>query len=181
MLAVCLTAVTMGAVAQEVARAGAMLPIDEESKRINFEKIVDVEDAKQGDLFDRAVTWIESYYNNPADVVREKNKDMGRILCKARFKIFNPPDKHGLATDAGVVQYTLTILFKDGKYKYEFTDYNWKQLSYYPAERWMNTSSPTYNESYAHYLEQVDEYTAKTTHELEEAMVEKKKEKKTPW
>lgn len=181
MTAVLLTAFATGSVAQEVARAGAMLPIDEESKRINFEKIVDVEDTKKDDLFDRAVAWIESYYKNPADVVREKNRDLGKITCKARFKIFNRADKDGLATDAGVVQYTLIILFKDGKYKYQLTDYNWKQLSYYPAERWMDTSSSTYNDAYAHYLDQVDEYTAKTTGELEVSMAEKKKEKKSLW
>ncbi len=176
-----LALVTAGAVqAQDLAQAGT-LPIDGESKLISYEKIVDVADTKKSDLFERAVTWINDFYPNPADVVREKNPEMGRILCKARFKIFNPADKNGVTTDAGVVQYTLTLLFKDGKYKYKFTEFNWKQLSYYPAERWMDTTSPTYQEVYAKYLGQIDEYTAKASAELQATLAVKKREKKSEW
>ena len=157
------------------------LPVDEETKLITYDKVVDVPETKKNDLFDRAVNWINAYYKNPTDVVREKNNDAGKIVCKARFKISNQPDKSGFSTDAGVVQYTLTLLFKDNKYKYGLSQINWKQLSYYPAERWMDTTSPSYSTSYSWYLKQVDDQLKNILAELEKNMALKKKEKKEDW
>jgi hypothetical protein len=177
----CLT-LPLYALSQDMASAGhAAPPVSDETKLINYEKIVEVADTKQDELFQRAVHWINAFYKNPGDVVREKNQDAGKILCKARFKIFNPPDKKGFVSDAGVVQYTLTLLFKDGKYKYQLTEFNWKQLSYYPAERWMNTGSPTYSPSYPHYLAQIDDFATKAMADLEQTLAVKKKEKKSDW
>lgn len=157
------------------------LPVNDETKLITYDKVVEVAETKKVDLFERAVNWINSYYKNPTDVVREKNPDAGKIVCKARFKISNEPDKTGFATDAGVVQYSLTLLFKDDKYKYGVSQINWKQLSYYPVERWMDASSPSYNKSYNWYLKQVDEQLKNILADLEKNMAVKKKEKKEDW
>lgn len=169
------------ATAQELASAAQTLPTNAETKLINYEKVVEVPETKKNELFERAIMWATEFYKNPADVIREKNPDAGKIVCKARFKISNEKNKDGVATDAGVVQYTLTLLFKDGKYKYEVTEFNWKQLSYYPVERWSETSSQTYNPAYAYYLRQVDDYTLRTIADLEKNMAMKKKEKKNDW
>ena len=167
--------------AQDMASLNSTLPVNDESKLISFEKVLEVPEVKKNEIFDRAMNWISAYYKNPTDVIRERNPDAGKILCKARFKIFNEPNKDGIATDAGVIQYTLTLQFKDGKYKYEITEFNWKQLSYYPIERWLNTSSPSYNKAYEYYLLQVNDYSFKTIADLEKNMAIKKKEKKENW
>ncbi len=167
--------------AQVIASTDIIPPVSEETNLITYEKAVDATELKKGDLFEKAIAWINDYYKNPTDVIREKNADAGKIVCKARFKIFNEPDKNGTVTDAGVVQYTLTLLFKDAKYKYQFSEFNWKQLSYYPVERWMNSDSPSYSKSFPYYLRQVDEYAKKTIAELEKFMMAKKKSKKDDW
>lgn len=156
-------------------------PVSEETKLITYEKVIPVDEAKRDEIFERAVLWANTFYKNPADVIREKNLDAGKIVCKARFKISNPPDKEGFATDAGVVQYTLTILFKDFKYKYELTQINWKQLSYYAIERWMDYSSPSYNKSYAHYLQITDEKAKEILSDLEKNLANKPKKEKKEW
>lgn len=156
-------------------------PINEETKLVTYEKVVTVEEADKNEIFERATLWANTFYKNPTDVIREKNADTGKIVCKARFKISNPPDKTGFATDAGMVQYILTLLFKENKYKYELTEINWKQLSYYAIERWMDISAPSYNPSYAFYLQQVDENVKNILADLEKALANKKKEKKNDW
>ena len=75
-----------------------------------------------------------------------------KITGKPRFKIYNAPDKTGLKTDAGLVQYTITLAVKEGRFRYELTEFNWKQLSYYPCERWMDTKSQTHLPVYNDYL-----------------------------
>lgn len=132
------------------------LPIDESTKLITYTKVIDVTNQTKDVLFDRALTWAKGYYKNPTDVLREQNKEDGKIVCKARYKISNPVDKKGFASDAGLIQYTLTLLFKDGKIKYTLSDINWKQTSYYPCEKWMDTSSQYYKPEFEYYLEQLD-------------------------
>ena len=97
-----------------------------------------------------------------------------KITGKPRFKIYNAPDKTGLKTEAGLVQYTITLAVKDGRFRYELTEFNWKQLSYYPCERWMDTKSQTYLPVYNDYLTQVDGYVKDLVAKLHEAMTHEK-------
>ena len=105
------------------------MPIDETTKLICYSKVNEVAGEAKDVLFDRAVEWATTYYKNPTDVIREKDKEGGKLVCKARYKMSNPPDKKGVSTDAGLAQYTLTIQFKEGRYKYDLTAINWKQIS----------------------------------------------------
>jgi hypothetical protein len=159
-------------------------PIDNETKLITYDKVVtlpDLKESKKEDLYNKALAWANAFYKNPTDVIREKNQEAGKIVCKARFKIQNEKDKTGFASDAGVVQYTLTIMVKDGRYRYHISNFNWKQLSYYPIERWLDASSPSYNPSYAYYLIQVNDYAYNLIADLEKFMAMKKKDKKDDW
>lgn len=78
------------------------------------------------------------------------------MVGKPRFRLSNQPDKNGVKTDGGVTQYTITVAAKDGRYKYEITDVNWKQISVFPSERWMDTKSSSYSPAYNDYLQQLD-------------------------
>jgi hypothetical protein len=159
-------------------------PIDNETRLITYDKVVtltDLKESKKDDLYNKALAWANAFYKNPTDVIREKNQEAGKIVCKARFKIQNEKDKSGFASDAGVVQYTLTLMVKDGRYRYQISAFNWKQLSYYPIERWLDASSPSYNPSYAYYLIQVNDYAYSLIADLEKFMAAKKKEKKDDW
>lgn len=158
------------------------LPVNPESKLISYNKVVATEGIDKNELFKRAINWVNTFYNNPNDVLREKDSIMGKIVCKPRFKISNEPDKTGFVKDAGNVQYTLTILFKEGRYKYDLTDINWKQLSYYPIERWLDTKAQNYSKEYPYYLKQVEANSIKTLADLEKAMtLPSKKVKKDDW
>ncbi len=146
------------------------MPIDSVSKLITYTEVVQVQGVKPNEFYKRAFDWANSYYKNPGDVIRERNPAEGKIVIKARYKIYNEPNKQGTVTDAGDVLYTLTLQFKDGRYRYELTRFNWQQLSAYAAERWMDTSSPSYDSSYAHYLKQTDDKAKELIASLKQKM-----------
>ena len=146
------------------------LPVDSITHKITYEAVVDVKDAKADLLYKRALAWFNSHYPNPKEAIRENDSLKFKIVGKPRFKIYNPADKSGLKTDAGLVQYTITVVCKEGRYRYEITDFNWKQNSYYAAEKWMDTKDQLYVLSMADYLTQLDTYTKDLVKTLRDAM-----------
>lgn len=166
----------------QVPKSTAKLPVDETTKLITYSKVNEVAGQSKDVLFDRAVEWATTYYKNPTDVIREKDKEGGKMVCKARYKISNPADKKGLITEAGLVQYTLNVQFKEGRYKYELTEINWKQISNYPVEKWMDTTSAYYKPEFDFYLQQVDQQSKEILKSLEKACaVAKAANKKDDW
>ncbi|HRH65056.1 MAG TPA: DUF4468 domain-containing protein [Bacteroidia bacterium] len=150
------------------------MPVDSITRLITYEKVVEVKDLKAEILYSRILAWFRTYYKNPTEVIRENDSLKFMIVGKPRFKIFNPADKEGTKTDAALVQYTLTVAAKDGRFKYEFTAFNWKQASYYPCERWMDTKAQMYTPVYNDYLLQVDTYTKETINSLINAVTKEK-------
>lgn len=153
-----------------VADAQTKLPLDESTKLISYTKVNTLTGVEKDDLYARGMAWASTYYKNPADVIREKAEAEGKMVCKARFKVMNPADKKGVATEGGVVQYTLNLQFKNGRYKYEFTEFNWKQQSYYPVEKWMDTANAYYKPEFEFYLQQVDSTAKEIISSLDKAM-----------
>ncbi|CAN5636678.1 hypothetical protein BH11BAC2_BH11BAC2_04730 [soil metagenome] len=158
-----------------------VLPLDDVSKLITYSKAQEIAGQTAGQLYQKAISWAGTYYKNPTDVIREKDSVGGKIVCKARFKISNPADKKGVASDAGLVQYTLTLQFKEGKYKYTLTEINWKQTSYYPAEKWMDKTNSYYKPEYDFYLQQVDEQCHEILKDLDKGMRMVAAQKKDDW
>src|SRR4051812_44882948 len=91
------------------------LPIDSLTKKITYESVVEVNGVTAEQLYKRALQWFQSYYKNPAEVIREKDSVQFKIVGKPRFRISNPPDKEGTKTDAGVVQYSITVAARNGR------------------------------------------------------------------
>src|SRR5688572_24022036 len=133
------------------------LPVDSVSGLYSYSKVNQQPGVSKDQMYRRAFSWANAFYKNPGDVIREKDPVTGKLVIKARFRISNEPDKKGVVTAAGDVMYTLTMNFKDGRYKYEITKINWQQLSYYPIERWNDTASPSFKQEFAYYLKQTDE------------------------
>ena len=167
---VCILILLSTAITQAQNIAGPKLPIDEKTKIISYSKVNEVANVSKDDLYKRALTWANTYYKNPKDVIREIDRQEGKIVCKARYKIMNPPDKKGFSTEGGVVMYTLNLQFKDGRYKYDLTEINWKQQSYYPVEKWMETTSASYKPEFSFYLKQMDDTSKEIIGSLDKAM-----------
>lgn len=157
------------------------LPVDDATKLITYVKVQEVNGAGKDSLYNKALKWCMEYFINPNDVIREKDDVNGKIVCKARFKVMKPADKFGVAKEGGLVQYTLTLEFKDGRFRYEFTGFNWKQQSYYACEKWMDTSSQYYLPEFEAYLLQVDDRVKEISSSLIRSMTAKSPEKRKDW
>ncbi len=132
------------------------VPVDPITKMITYEGVVEVKGASAKTLYQRTLEWFNTNYKNPSDVIRENDEQGNKIVGKHRYKITNPPDKSGLRGDAGMVQYTITISTRDGRFKYEITEFGWKQASAYACERWLNKTAAGYMNVYNDYLIQTD-------------------------
>ena len=146
------------------------LPVDSITGLYSYSKVIQVPGVTRDQLYTRAFSWANIYYKNPGDVIREKDPVTGKMVIKARFRISNEADKKGVITAAGDVMYTLTFNFKEGRYRYEITKINWQQVSYYPIERWKDTSSSAFLPSYAFYLKQTDENLKKLIADFEKKL-----------
>lgn len=154
------------------------LPINSESKLITYSKVVNTEGTADA-LFTKAHKWFFSFYKNPNNVVKESSNN--KIVARPRFKILNPPDKKGIKTMGGIVLYTFTVIFKDGRYKYTITNIEWKQSSKYPIERWMDKTARSYQKKYDYYLEQVDKEINKTIAAMNKSIAQEKKKTEEEW
>jgi hypothetical protein len=151
-------------------KSGA-LPVDSATHLITYEEVVQMPNVSAELIHNKVLAWFRQYFKNSGEVIRQNDLMQHIVMGKPRFKIYNPADKDGLKTDAGLVQYTITVSSRDGRFKYELTDFNWKQVSYYPAERWMDTKAATYVRVYADYLKQVEEYSRSLISDLKNTVL----------
>ncbi|MEI8203521.1 MAG: DUF4468 domain-containing protein [Bacteroidota bacterium] len=144
------------------------LPVDEDTKLITYKEVVK-ETGTVDELYIRALAWINKTFPNPTDVTQIRDRANGKLEGIARFKIHKTlPD--GSKVDHGVISYTFTIEGKEGRYRYTFTKFNLKSMSYYPLERWLDNKS-TYIDGYTNAnLLQVDEKIKELIESLKESM-----------
>ena len=132
------------------------LTIDNKTNLIHYTEVPEVPGVKAPDLYDRAFEWAKGYYKNYAEKLRTQDKEGGEMEIFARFPVF-AYDKKGVKTTStqALIQYTLTLQFKDGRYKYEITKINRKGQSYQPLEEWLDREDPD-AVNHAFYLTDID-------------------------
>jgi len=162
-------------------KAQQTFPVDAETKQAIVKEVVEVPGATQAELFDRALAWINKFYPNPTGVIQSKNIETGEIVGKAQFRL-QGKDKKGVETNDGFVGYTMTLSFKDGKFKYEITRIHWKQTSYWDISKWMDKKAAEYDDvRYQSYLEQANKYFDNLKLELKKAVKTPPVKKKDDW
>lgn len=137
-LLITLTILSMPAMAQQSKLPEyPPIPVNKDSKRITYDGVGKVDGKSSGELYDRAFEWMKTYYKNPMEKLRKQDRDNGEMEIFARFPIF-AYDKKGAKTtsQAGLIQYTMTLQFKDGRYKYIITNLNMKATSNQPIDAW---------------------------------------------
>jgi hypothetical protein len=91
------------------------LPVDSETHLVAYTGVVEVPSATQAQLYARATAWVAQYY--PAATTAVQNKEAGKVIVQG---VAHP---HAPAGFASSVTYTLSLYVKDGKYKYDFTNF----------------------------------------------------------
>ncbi len=115
------------------------LPQDETGKVI-YEAVVHRGNLTPDSLQKLSIKWVHTFYKNPSAVTKE-NK-LGIIKIEHKFDVCDVDKKTGKRYKAGRIKYTLTIKFKDGRYKYELTDFKYIANRYIPIEEWLNSKDP---------------------------------------
>lgn len=170
------TSVVMVAFILSAKAQAPKMPVDETSKLITYNEVVNAQGNKDS-LYLRCLKWINSRYKNAASVTEKRDQVNGEIVCKHQFEIFNY-DKDGkkIFPASGMIKYTLTIVFKDGRYKYTITNLNIKGVSYLGLEAWLK-ESPKHDD----HLKQVDTFIKELIASLKEGMTYKAPAKKEEW
>ena len=140
----------------EVQIQSPKMPVDKETNLISYSGVFEAKGVADT-LYKRGLKWFNSFYKNPTDVIREKEEGK-KILGKARFTIYSTDAKAETQINDGVVNYDITLQFKDGKCKYEITKIHHKNPSYYGIEKWVEENNKAYNAVFSSYLVQTDEY-----------------------
>ena len=89
---------------------------------LTYTEVVQVDSVSQNELYNRAKLWFATAYNSANDVLQIDNKEEGEIIGKAIMK-YNPNVFMGMEQTKGSIKYTIKIFVKEGRYKYEITDF----------------------------------------------------------
>lgn len=145
------------------------MKVDAKTNLITYTEVPEVPGTKD-ELFARAMSWGEGYYKNFAEKLRKQDASEGTMEIFARFP-FYAYDKKGVKTTSrqGLAQYTLTIMFKDGRYKYTVTDLNFKATSYQPLEAWLDREDPNAR-NHSFYMTDIDAEIVNVINSLKKAM-----------
>ncbi len=130
-----------------------VFPIDVNSQLVTYQDVVQ-QPGTQDELYIRGIEWLNSYYKNPADVSRVRNRESGVIELLHRIEIENMDGD--VRVQAGIVNYEMRIEFRPGRYRYTITNLTLRQASRFPVERWFNKDDPMYSPLWENYITQVD-------------------------
>jgi hypothetical protein len=168
------------------------LPIDEDTKRITYSDVIMVDSSvTKNELFSRAREWFAKTYNSSTDVVQMEDKENGKLVGKALTQVYHKA--MGSNYPSGHINYTISLYFKDGRYKYEITNFHHTgQLvsggripDYGVCEDMINTTHKTMGfsnqKTYNYYLTQLDENITTLIVSLKNTMNVKVSSKKDDW
>ncbi|MDO7885316.1 DUF4468 domain-containing protein [Hymenobacter cheonanensis] len=97
------------------------LPVSAETHHITYTGVVEVPGATKDELYTRATEWFAKTYNNANSVLQMQDRAAGQLVGKP--VLATTVRSLGSNYPAGIVKYTISLYLKDGKYKYEITDF----------------------------------------------------------
>lgn len=95
---------------------------DDSLNPYSFTEVVKVENKSAGDIYYQSKIWLADTYKSAKDVIQIDDKENNTIVGKGTLK-YNSKIFAGGAAISGTIDYTIRIMAKDGRYKYEFTDF----------------------------------------------------------
>lgn len=105
----------------------APLPFDTSTHLIDFAKVVQEPGASKDELYARGKVWFAETFKSTKNAIQVDDKDAGILIGKSWQPAYLA-NAFG-STDALIVWYTVKIAFKDGRYRYNLTNFQFE----YPA------------------------------------------------
>lgn len=131
-------------------------PVDEETKLVTYTDVIQVPGVLKDSLYDVAMAWMKIFYKSPSQVIKSQSKEEGTIDIRHQFYLTRK-DKN-TEVKAGLINYYLTLQFRDGRFKYTITKLNLDGNSYYGIENWINDEQFKKDETTQAYLIQIDKF-----------------------
>jgi hypothetical protein len=155
------------------------VPYNKEKSLVIYEEVVDVPDVLGTELYDRAFSWITTYFTNGANKITKADKPTAIIQLKDRMQLFKI-EKKVKVVDA-IIDYKIDINFKDGKYRYQFHSFRIFEGSTSPfIETWMDPNKCP-KELAMERFTNLNTEVQKTLESLKKAMSKAIEEKKDIW
>ncbi len=137
------------------------MPMDTSTKLITYMEVVQTPGVQAPELFKRAKKWVYSFYKSPSSVIQTLDSVNNVFEGKSTIIIVKTL-KDGTKSTNTFMNYSITINFKDGKYRYKITNLNLKDLSYHPAENLTTEKDPATFAWNCQILQQTDDYIKNT-------------------
>lgn len=96
------------------------LPIDSDTKKITYQEVVHVDSTSKDELYTRAREWFARNFVSSKEVLQMEDRAAGKIIGKGSA------DGYATFQKASVgywLHYTISITIKEGRYRYEITDF----------------------------------------------------------
>ena len=147
----------------------ANIPIDEDTGLITWQDVV-TETGDKDVLYKRCIEWINSQYKNSQEVTKVRDPEGGRIVVHHRILMVDTQEDGSKINSNTTVNYVLRLEFREGRYRYTFTEFTMKATSRFPLERWLNPKDPSYLPKYEGYLVQVEKAILEIIESLKNGM-----------
>lgn len=98
------------------------LPIDPETKKISYSEVIEIEGVAKEELYKRAKAWFVTGTGASKLALELEDLETGKLAGKVNSAVSSKNPPAGMF-EVGVITNTITILIKDGRYKYVFTDF----------------------------------------------------------
>jgi hypothetical protein len=164
-----LSIVLLLSVASTQAQKSDVVPVDENTNLITYKEFVNVQGSADT-LYLRAISWINSFYKNPSDVTKVRDREGTLIVGKHRIGMKDFDEDGNILPANKAIGYTFKIECKQDRFRYTIKDFNLRQTSYFPLERWITEDDAQYCPTCGSYLEQIDKFVKELIESLEEGM-----------
>lgn len=104
------------------------LPLDSSTNKVIYSSVINVEGINKEELYNRAKEWFVVTYNSAKDVLQMDDKVAGKIIGKGTSR---GQYKFMLSNTSYYLNYTLSVTLKDGRYRYEFSQFTVETLDKY--------------------------------------------------
>ncbi len=166
--------------AQKNKPVAPVLPMDTETNMVSYSAVVDATGETQKEMYARAIKWVKEFYPIPSSVFQVQDSVNMKIVCKGKFDAKRTL-KNGTQQTAERIIYTLTIQFKEGRYKYEITKVLIQGATSVPVEKYFDENDPAAEDHFA-TLTSVDEHLTNIANSLKTRMEQPSvKVKKDEW
>lgn len=99
-----------------------ILPVDSTTNKITYSEVVAVDGNSAGVLYSKVKDWLTVSFKDSKNVLDLDDAINFKIVGKWQFSVWQMGNL-GKEPNGGHVDYTLTIMLKDNRYKYIITDF----------------------------------------------------------